>query len=264
MRTILAHTRAGWLHTSHVLLASQMPTKTDRWNCSMSTHTSNANSGHSSKAVAKSPQSSGTNRHHSAGHLIIELGEHAHQAVESTHKFLERGNSGFKIVSGIKAYKDYSWIKNAPIKTLNEFTGKRRAIIISKGWKFAHDVTIHNADKLEKFGDYLSVAGIAIEIAKSHEKIRAIHASKDSNSLAAQRYITLGSMAVFKSVSAPILPITRLLTQGIVKAATLAHAPYGDIAMNARAVNLAVHSSYNQLMDSDNVVHYINTHLVIK
>jgi hypothetical protein len=221
-----------------------------------------AASNRSSTSKATSPHGHHTN--HSGLDVAIELGEHAHHAVESVHKFLERGNSGLKFVSGVRAYKEYSWIRNAPIKTLNQFGGVKRAVIVSRGWKFVHDITILNAEKLEQLGDYLTVAGVAISLAKSHNKFGEIYSSNESSSIKAQRYLALGSMAVFNAIGAPIVPLTHLVTNAIVKACGIAHAPNSSLSVNARAADMAVSSSYAQLMDSDNVVRYINTHLVIK
>jgi hypothetical protein len=213
-----------------------------------------ASSHSSSGSIHPSPQ-----KHHSGLEFAVELGEEAHKAADGIHTFLEYGNKAFQYWNGTRAFRRYSWIMNKPVRNA---AGNFRGMVVSKKWRTAYDVTIENAEKLEKFGNYLFLAGVAVDIAKKHEKIGHVLHSNMATSEKVQRLTAMGSMAIFNAVGAPIPGVTHLVAGKLAQACHLAGAPQ-SWSTNIQAVDIAVRTSYDTLMDSDNVVHYVNTHLVL-
>ena len=140
--------------------------------------------------------------------------------------------------------------------------GNFRGMVVNSKAKAVFELTVKNGEKLERFGNYLAVAGVAVEIAKSHAKIEDILNSKDSASSKSQKLTALGSMAVFKAVGSPIPLVTHFVANSLEKACGIYNLP-SDWKVNIRATDIAVSTTYDQIMDSGNVVHFVNTHLVL-
>jgi hypothetical protein len=202
-----------------------------------------------------------THKHHGTGlDAAIEIGENLHQGAEKVHGKLETGNKAFKFYSGVGAFRKYSWIRNAPIANS---AGNFRGMVINSRWKAVYNVTLENAEKLEKAGQYLAIAGVALDIVKQHERISSIMNSRMDNAEKAQHLIALGSMAVFNMVGSPIPLAAHAIAVPLARACNFFQSTQ-SFAENVTLMDAAVQTSYKQLMDSENVVHYINAHLVIK
>jgi hypothetical protein len=202
-----------------------------------------------------------SNRHdHTGLDVAIEFAEGIHNKTDAVHKTLDWGNGTLKLLTGIQAFRKYSWLRNAPIR--NRF-GNFRGMVVSPIFKTVFDVTVENADKLEKYGQYLAVAGVALDIVKQHEMMGKIWGSRSmQTSEKAQRLITLGSMAVFKAVGAPIPLATHVIAEKLAWVCNVLPATK-SLGENVQLVDFTIQTSYKQMMDSENVVHYINTHLVL-
>jgi hypothetical protein len=143
-------------------------------------------------------------RHHAAPvDIAIEVGEYVHKKADNLHTALEEGNAALKFYQGNKAFRQYSWLRNAPIANKS---GNFRGMVVNAKWRTAFNLTVENAEKLEKWGGYLAVAGVALDVIKQHERIGSILASPTSASEKAQRLTALGSMAIFNAVGS-VLPL---------------------------------------------------------
>src|SRR4051794_15032523 len=141
-------------------------------------------------------------RHSSAPlDIAIEVGEYLHKKGDNLHSALEKGNAALKFYQGNKAFRNYSWLRNAPV--LNK-SGNFRGMVVNAKWRTVFNMTVERAEKLEKWGGYLAVAGVALDVIKQHERIGSILASPMSASEKAQRLTALGSMAIFNAVGSVV------------------------------------------------------------
>lgn len=189
----------------------------------------------------------------------IELAEGATKVLRSAGDFAARGNAAVTFYNGMQAFRKYDWLKAAP--SLNK-SGNLRGMVLDKQARVAFSTSVEFGRKLEIASQYLVLASVAIDIAQKHEDITRIINSNESGGEKAQKLITLGSMSIFKAVSSPIPAVTSLVAKSLEKTCSYFGASEETI-INIRAADLAISSSCDQIMDYENVVHFINTNLVI-
>jgi len=194
---------------------------------------------------------------HSAPDVLIEFSETAHNYLDHAHGAAEYITRGAKLYYGHHAFRKYSWLKAAP--GLNK-VGNLRGMVLDKKARAIFDLTVETGEKLEKFGKVLTLAGWAIELAKSKNYIKQVLDSPGDGADKSQKICAEVSMATIRALTGPVPIATHAVAAMLLRGVHRVHAPQSWEA-NITRTDLRVKSFYKKWTNTDNVVHYINTHL---
>jgi hypothetical protein len=189
--------------------------------------------------------------------VLIEFSEHQHKRLDTAHHIAEWVVRSSKIYYGEHAFRSYSWLKGAP--RLNK-AGNLRGMVLDKRSRALFELSAEGGEALEAAGKALLIAGWVIELAKSKDYIAATLASRDDKLTKAQKISTAISMATVRTLTGAVPLGVHLVAATLAKGARTVHAP--GTAASIAAFDGKVKSTYDSWTNPDNVVHYVNTHLV--
>ena len=190
--------------------------------------------------------------------IVIEFSEVAHARFDHAHTAADWLVKSAKIYYGERAFRSYSWLKATP--KLNK-VGDLRGMVLNKKSRALFDLTVETGEKLDKFNKVLVVASWALELAKSKDYIANTLASSNDPATKAQKISAEISLATIRALAGSLPMATHLVAAALTRGVRTVHAPSRwEGAINATDAQVA--SFYRRWTNTDQVVHYINTHLV--
>jgi hypothetical protein len=209
--------------------------------------------GHHAAGIAH-PDQKANRPHRSLPHAVFEFTQKSHGVLEHVHSGADYANAAAKLMTGSQAFRKYSWIKNAP--TFNA-SGNLRGMVIDRQARVAYDVTVDNSKILDKMGTALQLTEMLFELKKNVDNMHLTGNHVED----AQKLLLAPSMAIMKVVGKPVPTTAHIAAKAFEIGSRMTGLGQGHIE-DVKLVDAVIQNSYEQMMNPDNVLHYINTRLV--
>jgi hypothetical protein len=198
---------------------------------------------------------------HSAPDVLIEFAETTHRLLDNAHGAAEYIVKGAKFYYGQQAFRKYDWLRGAAVLNKAKPKPNLRGMVLNKRARTLFELTVEKGEKLDKFGDVLILAGWAIELVKSKNYLEKVWQSNDNTAAKWQKTSAEISMATVRALTGVVPGASHLVATALLKGVHRAHLPQSWEA-NITRTDLLVNSYYTKWTNTDNVVNFINTHLV--
>ncbi|WP_310498773.1 hypothetical protein [Sandarakinorhabdus sp.] len=168
---------------------------------------------------------------------------------------LKAAATGSSMYFGSQAFRKFDLLRQLPIKNVS---GNLRGIVASKDMRVIYGYSVDAKTGLKYVGEALIVASIGIEMVQQYEKI--FDANGNVN---LQRAILMPSLAILKAVGGVVPAAASVASWAAIQGCRLSNCGTETI-QNIKDMNTVIQTSYDTIFDTDAVVTYINTNLVIQ